>query len=222
VLVVGDQVRDLTEPIEETLATALTEQDVAVRRGRVLLAGYIADVQAVVAAVGVLGLDCQIVRNRGALMVVPAGVSKGTGLLAALDELGISAHNVLAVGDAENDLALLHLSEIGVAVANAVPSLREHADLVLEEADGAGVAALLTGPVPIGEQVVRPARRRIRVGRFVDGTPATVPASPANVLVCGESGAGKSCCTSTHYRWCSTSRRSHHGNDSTTCARSTS
>ncbi len=105
--------------------------------------------------------------NRGELMILPAGISKGTGLLAALSELGVSPHNVLAVGDAENDLALLQVAEIGVAVANAVPSLVEHADLVLEERNGAGVAALLAGPVLTGEQMIRPARPRIAIGRFV-------------------------------------------------------
>ena len=85
VLALNDEVRDLAEPVEETLTAALAERGVTVRRGRVLLAGDTPDIQAAVAAVGALGLDCQIVRNREALMILPAGVSKGTGLLAALD-----------------------------------------------------------------------------------------------------------------------------------------
>ena len=133
VLAVEDEVRDLAAPVEESLAAALADRDVPFRCGRVLLAGNARDAPAVVEAVGLLGLDCQIIRNRDALMVLPAGVSKGTGLLAALIELGISPHNTLAVGDAENDQALLEAAEVGVAVANAVPSLRAHADLVLEE-----------------------------------------------------------------------------------------
>jgi DNA helicase HerA-like ATPase len=79
-------------------------------------------------------------------------------------------------------------------VANAVPSLRRHADIVLDQANGAGVAALLSGPIRTGEQTLRPARRRVAVGRFADGTGATVPGAQANVLVCGETGAGKSYC----------------------------
>jgi hydroxymethylpyrimidine pyrophosphatase-like HAD family hydrolase len=136
VLVLGDELHDLAEPVEEELASALRQQDISLRRGRVLLATDAGHAQAVLASVGTLGLDCQLVRNRGALMVLPAGVSKGTGLLAALGELGISAHNTLAVGDAENDLALLHTAEVGIAVTNAVPSLREHADLVLAAPNG--------------------------------------------------------------------------------------
>jgi phosphoserine phosphatase len=55
-------------------------------------------------------------------------VTKGTGLPAALDELGLSPHNAIAAGDAENDLALLQAAEVGAAVANAVPSPTAHAD----------------------------------------------------------------------------------------------
>jgi phosphoglycolate phosphatase (TIGR01487 family) len=145
VLIVEDDVRQLAAPVEQSLAAELSAREVPFRRGQVLLAGDAVHAPAVVDAVGALGLDCQIVRNRGALMVLPAGVSKGTGLRAALADIGISPHNALAIGDAENDLALLQAAEVGAAVANAVPSLRAHADLVLDEPDGQGVAALLSG-----------------------------------------------------------------------------
>jgi 3-deoxy-D-manno-octulosonate 8-phosphate phosphatase KdsC-like HAD superfamily phosphatase len=192
VISLGDDVRELAPPVEDAVSEALAARGVSVRGGRVLLACDAAHAPDVVDTCGALGLDCQVVRNRGALMVLPAGVSKGMGLLAALAEFGVSAHNTLAVGDAENDLALLEAAEVGVAVANALPSLQAHADLVLEQPDGAGVAALLSGPIRSGQQLVWPARRRLMIGRFEDGTPATVPGAQANVLVCGDSGAGKS------------------------------
>src|SRR3974377_2484462 len=50
-------------------------------------------------------------------MVLPASVNKATGLAAVLPELELSAHNVLAVGDAENDHAFLRASGCGAAVA---------------------------------------------------------------------------------------------------------
>ncbi|TCN31183.1 hypothetical protein EV644_12958 [Kribbella orskensis] len=192
VLLIGDEVRELARPVDVLLADWLAKRGVPVRRGRVVLACEAADADAVHHAVDELGLDCQLLRNRSALMVLPAGVSKGTGLLAALGELGISPHNAIAVGDAENDLALLEAAEVGVAVANAVPSLRQHADLVLDEPDGCGVVSLLTGPLVTGELLIRPARRRVAIGRFSDGSPATVPGAQANILVCGPTGAGKS------------------------------
>ena len=53
-------------------------------------------------------------------MVLPAGVTKGTGLGAVLAEMSLSPHNTVAVGDAENHLSLLGMAEIGVAVADAI------------------------------------------------------------------------------------------------------
>jgi hydroxymethylpyrimidine pyrophosphatase-like HAD family hydrolase len=66
-----------------------------------------------------LGLELQVIFNKGAVMVLPSGVNKATGLAMALTELGLSAHNVVGVGDAENDHALLQACECGAAVANA-------------------------------------------------------------------------------------------------------
>ena len=186
-------VHDLAAPVDEALVEALTaEGEVPVRRGRVILACEAEDFDAVMGHIERLGLDCQLLRNRHALMVLPAGVSKGTGLLAALVKLGISPHNTIAIGDAENDLAVLETAEVGVAVANAVSSLKRHADLVLTESDGRGVAAFLTGPVVSGEQSVRPQRRRITIGQFDDGDRATVPGAQANILISGDTGSGKS------------------------------
>ena len=137
VLMMGRDVEDLAPVVDDAFAGALRDRHMAFRRGRVLLACDAAHAATVIDVDGSLGLDYQIVRNRGALMVLPAGLTKGTGLLAALAELGVSVHNTLAVGDAENELALLEAAELGLAVANAVPSLREHADLVLEAPNGA-------------------------------------------------------------------------------------
>ena len=185
VLAVEDDVRELAAPVEESLAGALTDRGAPYRCGRVLLAGEAADAPTVVDAAGLLGLDCQIVRNRNALMVLPAGVSKGTGLLAALTDLGISPHNALAVGDAENDLALLEAAELGVAVANAVPSLRPHADLVLDESDGTGIAACLSGPIPHWWAPPGAPGSSARDDRALrSGTPATPPSRALRRTCC--------------------------------------
>jgi hydroxymethylpyrimidine pyrophosphatase-like HAD family hydrolase len=75
-----------------------------------------------------LGLELEIVFNKGAVMVLPPGVNKASGLVAALAELGLSLHNSVGVGDAENDHAFLSLCEVSVAVAaNALPALKEPA-----------------------------------------------------------------------------------------------
>jgi hypothetical protein len=54
------------------------------------------------------------------------------------------------------------------------------------------VAELLNGPLVHGRLPIRPARRYIDIGRFADGTVASVPGAQANILVCGPSGSGKS------------------------------
>jgi len=65
------------------------------------------------ATLAALGLELQVVFNKGAVMVLPSGVSKATGLRAALAELDLSPRNVVGVGDAENDHAFLALCECG-------------------------------------------------------------------------------------------------------------
>ncbi len=184
--------RRLCDSVDPAVQTALADRGVATQGGRVLVAVDGRDAGVAVEVIEHLGLDCQVVHNRAAAMVLPAHVTKGTGLLSALDELGLSPHNVVAVGDAENDLGLLQVAEVGVAVANAVPSLIEHADLVLERADGVGVADLLSGRLLAGHGRLCPARHWIQIGEFDDGAPVQVPGSQTSVLISGETGAGKS------------------------------
>ncbi len=192
VMVTDGRTQSLAPPVDRVLDEALVERGVPFRRGEVLLAIDGEHAATVVEVIGSLGLDCQIVRNRAAVMVVPAGVTKGTGFEAVMTEMDLSLHNAVAVGDAENDLSLLGAAEIGAAVANAVPSVREHADLVLQNEDGAGIAELLAGPYVNGARRWCPPRRWIEIGTFDDGTPAKVPGSQARMLVTGPAGAGKS------------------------------
>ena len=88
-------------------------------------------------------------------MILPPGVDKASGLAVALDELGIPPERVVAVGDAENDHALLKACGFGVAVANALPALRERADYVTGGERGAGVAELI-GMLVAGSAPERP------------------------------------------------------------------
>ena len=89
------------------------------------------------------GLELQVIFNKGAVMVLPAGVNKATGLRAALAELNLSPHNAVGVGDAENDHAFLNICECAVAVANALPAVKERADIVTFADHGAGVTELI-------------------------------------------------------------------------------
>lgn len=142
-----------------------------------------------------LGVEWQVIFNKGSVMVLPSGVNKATGLRAALDETGLSEHNVVAVGDAENDHAFLSACEFGVAVANALPMLKERADLVTQGARGTGVEELIA--LMIEDDLARfdakLQRHKILMGRGI-GNEQEVCISPyrGSVLVAGPSGSGKS------------------------------
>ncbi len=111
--------------------------------GRSIVATVEPHEKPVLDAIRDLGLELQIILNKGAVMVLPAGVNKASGLVAGLDELGLSPHNVAGIGDAENDHAFLSLCGASVAVANALPSLKVECDLVTRGTYGAGVVELI-------------------------------------------------------------------------------
>jgi hypothetical protein len=140
-----------------------------------------------------LGLELQVIFNKGAVMVLPAGVNKATGLTAALDELRLSPRNVVAVGDAENDHSFLKLCELSAAVANALPAVKDAVDIVTKGDHGAGVAELAAALVEndLAGPRERPERRRLEFGTS-DGKPIALPAFGGCVLICGPSASGKS------------------------------
>jgi hypothetical protein len=183
----------LAERVEPGLAQRLRELGAPVRAGQVLVACDGSVAHLAIDAVHDLHLDVQLVWNRRSLMLLPSGVTKGAGVQAGLAALGISPHSAIGIGDAENDHALLDTCELGIAVANSVPALAEHADLVLAEPDGQGISAFLAGPIVRGTEVFHPRRRQLLLGtRPEDGHMVTIPASQSNILITGESGSGKS------------------------------
>jgi HAD superfamily hydrolase (TIGR01484 family) len=111
--------------------------------GRAIVATWKPHENTVLEVIRTTGLDLQVILNKRAVMILPTGVDKATGLAAALDDLGIAPARVLAVGDAENDHAFLAICGFAAAVANAVPSLQERADLITRADHGAGVAELI-------------------------------------------------------------------------------
>jgi hypothetical protein len=111
--------------------------------GRVIVATWHPHETTVLEVIRDLGLELQVILNKGAVMILPSGLNKATGLKAALDELGLSPRNTVGVGDAENDRAFLDLCKCSVAVANALPMLKEQVDLVTRGERGAGVTELI-------------------------------------------------------------------------------
>jgi hydroxymethylpyrimidine pyrophosphatase-like HAD family hydrolase len=134
----------LAEPPPVRFVQKLRERGVGpISVGEVIVATRQPQEATVLKVIAELGLELQVIFNKGAVMVLPAGVNKATGLTAALKEMGLSPHNVVGVGDAENDHAFLHLCECAVAVTNALPALKEKADLVTRGDHGAGVVELI-------------------------------------------------------------------------------
>ena len=113
--------------------------------GQVFVATEQPNERVVLDVIAELGLDLQVILNKGSVMVLPASVDKATGLRAALDELALSPRDVVGIGDAENDEAFLMMCGCGVAVANALDSLKGRAGHVTKEADGAGVREVIAG-----------------------------------------------------------------------------
>ena len=112
-------------------------------RGQVVVATVQPNDTAVVDVIRELGLELQVILNKGSVMVLPASVDKATGLRAALDELALDPERVVAIGDAENDQAFLATSGYGVAVANALDTLKATAKRVTRGEAGAGVREII-------------------------------------------------------------------------------
>ena len=187
----------LAPPPAPEFVSALERREVSpLSLGEVVVATWESNRQHVLDAVRETGLELQIVFNKGALMVLPSGVNKATGLEAAAAELGLSRHNIVAVGDAENDHAFLEASEFSAAVANALDGLKARADLVLGHPAGAGVHELID--LLLADEASLPApsgRNWILLGHTPEGGAMRVPPYGPGLMVAGGSGGGKSTLT---------------------------
>jgi hydroxymethylpyrimidine pyrophosphatase-like HAD family hydrolase len=138
------QAKPLAPPPSEAFLQRLRERGVGpIAVGRVIIATWEPQQAAVLEAIHDLGLELQIIFNKGAVMVLPAGVNKATGLTAALELMGLPPNQVVGVGDAENDHAFLTLCGFAVAVSNALPAVKDKVDLVTQHDHGAGVTELI-------------------------------------------------------------------------------
>ncbi|WP_020146630.1 HAD family hydrolase [Thioalkalivibrio sp. ALJ15] len=162
--------------------------------GQVVVGTQAAQRAAVQDVIWELGLEAQVIANRGALMVLPAGVNKAKGLERALRKLGLSRHEVVGIGDAENDHSFLDLCECSVAVANAVPSLKASASLETAGENGNGVIELIDDLIAndLRRLDSRLEQHLIPLGTAADGRLINLSPFGHNMLVAGPSGSGKS------------------------------
>jgi hydroxymethylpyrimidine pyrophosphatase-like HAD family hydrolase len=186
--------RELAPAAPPRLLAELDRRGILYEVGRVVIGVARSDEAAVRDALAATGVSLDVAYNRGRLMLLPHGVSKGAGIRRAARELGLSLHDVLALGDAENDLDLFAACGFSGCPSDAEPVIRDRADWVLPGRNGDAVAAAIAGPILGGAlAVVDSPRRRVRLG-WALGTaePVTIPARDCNVLVVGDPQTGKS------------------------------
>ena len=140
-----------------------------------------------------LELPLSLLFNRGRLMVLPQGVSKGAGLREALATLRLSVHNAIGIGDAENDHDLLATCEIGLAVRWGSQALQRVADAILEGDGPRAVASYIRRSMtdlrlpPEGIS-----KHRLQLGTAEDGHLLALAVRGRNALVSGDPRSGKS------------------------------
>jgi hydroxymethylpyrimidine pyrophosphatase-like HAD family hydrolase len=88
-----------------------------------------------------LGVELQY--NQDSIMLLPRGVDKLTGVLAALKELSLEGQGLICIGDGENDLSLFGIASVRVATESAVQALKDRADVVCPGPFAVGVALYL-------------------------------------------------------------------------------
>lgn len=135
--------RMLCAPVSDWLLAELRRREIGpLIVGRSIVSTPIENKEAVRATAADLGLRLALIQNVDSLMIMAAGCGKAGGLEAAAAELSVPLAETVAVGDGENDVALINCAGVGVAVAHAVPELKEHADIVLQVASPEGIIDL--------------------------------------------------------------------------------
>jgi HAD superfamily hydrolase (TIGR01484 family) len=186
----SEEERPLAPPPPKEFVRELEKRGVApLSVGRSIVATWEPHQATVLDVIRKHGLELEIIFNKGAVMVLPSGINKATGLCEAAAELGLSTHNIAGVGDAENDHAFLKACGLSVAVDNAIPAVKETAQLVTKGARGAGVEELIAAI--LAREPELSAHLGVTVGR--EGKDRPVELMPQEVvLISGKSGIGKS------------------------------
>jgi hydroxymethylpyrimidine pyrophosphatase-like HAD family hydrolase len=135
--------RLLTARADKSFIRHMAHHGVPISVGRGVVATVRPYEEVVLKVIEEFGFPLQVIYNKEAVMVLPLGVSKASGLAAALAELSLPESTVVGIGDAENDHAFLSRCGLSVAVANAIPSLKERVDQVTVGEDGSGVVEII-------------------------------------------------------------------------------
>lgn len=183
--------------LDARLLKAIEESGIPFERGLAIAATWTPHDQTLWRILSSHGGSASLEYNKGAVMVLPPGATKGAGLERLLALCGLSPRNLAAFGDAENDLSMLTLAEVSVAVADAVPAVSETSDLVATAPGPRGVLEILK-EYPLGRKFLDiPLKRErpIPLGQTETGANISIPAARLagrNLGVFGNSGTGKS------------------------------
>jgi hypothetical protein len=133
----------LAAPPPSEFVARLHKLGLPLQVGKSIVATWEPHETAVLETIKAMGLELQVIFNKGAVMILPSGVNKATGLRAAAQRLGLELSQIAGVGDAENDHAFLSICGLSVAVANALPAIKEEVDFVTQRDHGDGVTELI-------------------------------------------------------------------------------
>ena len=136
-------IESLADPPPPTLIEALEQAKVPLSVGHSIVATVTPYEHVVLQAIREHHLEWHVIFNKEAVMALPSGINKATGLAAALRVLGIAAPEVVGAGDAENDETFLKACGLSVAVSNALPEVKAQVDVTTTGARGAGVRELI-------------------------------------------------------------------------------
>jgi hydroxymethylpyrimidine pyrophosphatase-like HAD family hydrolase/CheY-like chemotaxis protein len=185
--------------LSSIIVQRLGELKIPLERGMSIVATRVPYDEIILKVLQDINVGVTIEYNNGAVMLLPPGATKGTGLAYALQDLGYSPRNLVACGDAENDSSLMELAELAVAVPNALPKIKALADVVLQpdpQDTGTGINVLLKQLLsrrgPAHRQ--RPERRLV-LGYTKESTPVYL--DPLTLIdsrlgIFGASNSGKS------------------------------
>jgi len=191
------EVKSLAEPPPESFLECLRKKNIPFSAGHVIVATWEPHQHAVLEAIKETGGEQQVIFNKGAVMVLPPGINKASGLREAVRELGDCLHNTVVIGDAENDNAILQVAECAVAVDNALPSVKALADWTTGRSAGDGVTELIDRLIAddLTSLDTQLNRHYLEIGQETDGTPLAISPYGSKVLLSGPSGFGKTTLT---------------------------
>jgi hydroxymethylpyrimidine pyrophosphatase-like HAD family hydrolase len=189
----GGLTTTLAPPVPPAFVARLQKEGIHFQAGQCLIEGDADAAPRMLDVIRELELPIVLLFNRSRVMAMSQGISKATGLRAALETLRKSPRNAVAVGDAENDHELLRLAEVGAAVEWGSASLRAAADMIISGNGPVAVADFVTRVAAAGRlPTVARARRRLTLGHTEDGREFSLAVRGRNVLIMGETNSGKS------------------------------